>query len=750
MNVRRTPPRALALLALLAAVASAPAAEPAADSAVHGAAWLIATVADEWPAAGADHSEEPPADRFLLAQARLCAAQVLSRDGATADDWLAALDAALALPGRPPERYGETGLVGLLRWQDEKLLGVYGPWRADAREGTFLPLLRRLPDPDRWPAVRAGVAARVAAAGGATNAPPLLRALSLALARIDGDAAAEREARAAFDAIPVRPADETAAHFRTVARWTLDHPGRTSFDLEREKERAAAGAPTPEDPGDFAPDVPDDCASADTDAPARPACRPTPPRPVDAVWDAIREERFADAEREGFALLSRRDSDSWDSDPSIALLELYRRAGAPEDIVALAEGNPLWTGKDVACVRSTDTEWLPSALARALLAVSRTNDALRIARNALFERDEPPDWAFDLLREALPPAEALAAFETAAAAFPCDPRPLAAAARSMRDLGRADEAAAAARRALAMPPFLSGLDGERVLADALLALDPAAPLPDTDEADPFDPAEEALEAGRTNDAVRIYSDVFASLAAGYARTEPVDQYDSFQGWWPDERLAAAWRALPALAGAEIEPPRNLPAWTAAIRPEPLADPAARAGARFLLGRLLECSERPRAAFGQYRAALALDPRHADAAIAALFLAEDPADRADLERTLAGLGAVPADFGGFYFNTFGTRAVDAKALLSGAAAARRRRPPPEAGSVFRLGPNPPADGLIRALDAVDTPAATEFAGLVECLREAEGRRGGSPLPGDVVFSTGTWADAVGDFLLVLGR
>lgn len=750
MNVRRTPPRALALLALLAAVASAPAAEPAADSAVHGAAWLIATVADEWPAAGADHSEEPPADRFLLAQARLCAAQVLSRDGATADDWLAALDAALALPGRPPERYGETGLAGLLRWQDEDLLGMSGPWSAGTREGTFLPLLRRLPDPDRWPAVRVGVAARVATAGGATNAPPLLRALSLALARIDGDAAAERKARAAFDAIPVRPADETAAHFRTVARWTLDHPGMTSFDLEREKERAAAGAPTPEDPGDFAPDVPDDCASADTDAPACPACRPTPPRPVDAVWDAIREERFADAEREGFALLSHKDADSWSVDPSFALLVLYERAGKPEDIVALAEGNPLWTGKDVACVRSTDTEWLPSALARELLAVSRTNDALRIARNALFERDEPPDWAFDLLREALPPAEALAAFETAAAAFPCDPRPLAAAARSMRDLGRADEAAAAARRALAMPPFLSGLDGERVLADALLALDPAAPLPDTDEADPFDPAEEALEAGRTNDAVRIYSDAFARLAAGYARTEPVDQYDSFQGWWPDERLAAAWRALPALAGAEVEPPRNLPAWTAAIRPEPLADPAARAGARFLLGRLLECSERPRAAFGQYRAALALDPRHADAAIAALYLAEEPVDRADLERTLAGLGAVPADFGGFYFNTFGIRAVDAKALLAGAAAARRRRPPPEAGSVFRLGPNPPVDGLIRALDAVDTPAAAEFAGLVECLREAEGRRGGSPLPGDVVFSTGTWADAIGDFLLVLGR
>ena len=143
MNVRRTPPRALALLALLAAVASAPAAEPAADSAVHGAAWLLAAVADEWPAAAADRSEETPADRFLLAQARLCAAHVLSRDSATADDWLAALDAALALPGRPPERYGETGLVGLLRWQDENLLGVYGPWRADAREGTFLPLLRR-------------------------------------------------------------------------------------------------------------------------------------------------------------------------------------------------------------------------------------------------------------------------------------------------------------------------------------------------------------------------------------------------------------------------------------------------------------------------------------------------------------------------------------------------------------------------------------------------------------------------------
>ena len=157
MNARHTPPRALALLALLAAAASAPAGEPATGSAVHGAAWLIAAVADEWPAAGADHSEETPADRFLLAQARLCAAQALSRDGATAEDWLAALDAALALPGRPPERYGETGLAGLLRWQDEDLLGISGPWSADAREGTFLPLLRRLPDPDRWPAVRAGV-----------------------------------------------------------------------------------------------------------------------------------------------------------------------------------------------------------------------------------------------------------------------------------------------------------------------------------------------------------------------------------------------------------------------------------------------------------------------------------------------------------------------------------------------------------------------------------------------------------------
>ena len=138
---------------------------------MHGAAWLIAAVADEWPAAAADRSEETPADRFLLAQARLCAAQVLSRDGATADDWLAALDAALALSGRPPERYGETGLVGLLRWQDEKLLGVYGPWRADAREGTFLPLLR-LSDAPRIVNV-SSVAGSLAAVSSPTNAYPI-------------------------------------------------------------------------------------------------------------------------------------------------------------------------------------------------------------------------------------------------------------------------------------------------------------------------------------------------------------------------------------------------------------------------------------------------------------------------------------------------------------------------------------------------------------------------------------------------
>lgn len=730
---------------LLAAAAAAAAAEPAATGTpgLHGAAWLLAAVSDEWPPPDAVPPAVAAVDGFLLAQARLCAAGVRTREGASAGDWLAALDAALALPVRPVVADGRPGLFRFLSWNEGGLLAMESAYPYLCREGTLLPLLRRLPDPDRWPEVRAGIAERIAAVpGGATNAPPVLQALAFALARLDGDGPAASEALAALDATPVLRADP---RLRRPLQWLLDHPGKSWF--EREEERGESGgapaepADAEEDPGDFVP------------APSSGSRSPLPAQPVDEVWAAIREGRHADAERAGFALFSRKDAHLWGNNPSRALLELYRRAGTPADVVAFCEGNPLWRGKDVLSVDELDAE----DLAAALLGTGRTNDAVRIARAALFELGAPPDWTFGFLRENLPPAEALDVFASAAVAFPCDPRPTAAVARVMSVLARpeieadapgaAGYAAEIARSALATPPLVRGADGDRLLADALVAL--GEPVPGDDDPELFDAAEEAFGAGRTNEAARLFANAFARLAAGYGRTVPFDAADAM-GWWDDDVLAAAWRALPALAGEEVEPPRGLPAWADAVQPEPLADPAARAGAHFLLGLLLEGRNRPRAAFGQYRKALALEPRYADAALAALDLAEDPEDRAGLERTLARLGAVPAVSAGS-FESRAFRAIDAKALLAGAAAARRRLPPPEDVPVLLLGENAVRNGKTPTF--ADTPddathataAAAEFAELVALLRIAAGRRGGHPLPADHVFAFGTWPGALADWL-----
>jgi len=119
------------------------------------------------------------------------------------------------------------------------------------------------------------------------------------------------------------------------------------------------------------------------------------------------------------------------------------------------------------------------------------------------------------------------------------------------------------------------------------------------------------------------------------------------------------------------------------------------------------------------------------------------------RALARLGAVPADFGGCFFDAFGPYAVDAKALLEGAAAARRRLPPPDPEPVFLLGGAAARGDTSGGRPAgPDTPAAAEFAELLARMGVVADRRYLGAPPGDAIFCYPSWAAVLSEFLLVL--
>ena len=142
-----------------------------------------------------------------------------------------------------------------------------------------------------------------------------------------------------------------------------------------------------------------------------------------------------------------------------ALLLLYDRVGRHEDVLTLLHASPWWQAGDVKDLDRSQELIEPAA--RALLAVGRRDDADRLVQHMV--RFLPSNDAGYALLLKLHGAEAIPTLDALFADDPFEERPLIWKAQALLDLGRLDEAEAAADKAAAIDPS----DGEQGKGDRM-------------------------------------------------------------------------------------------------------------------------------------------------------------------------------------------------------------------------------------------------------------------------------------------